>query len=160
MGGKQLVLVFVAAAMVLEGEAEGVDICEKADDVSLCRSYVKGSSDPRPAIKATIEQLLSETKRAKTSSEKLGDSDFIGVCTENYDSAIDDLQNSLLSLEKNDKASLQSSLSGVATFYVTCTDTVSEGGVHIMKMAKKLVKKDSKLQHLAGTSLYLASLLK
>ncbi|XP_022983388.1 uncharacterized protein LOC111481993 [Cucurbita maxima] len=149
-----------AATLSCNGQAHGSDICDKADYVRLCRFAVKGSNDPRVALKNTIEVLMSQTESAKASSQRLGNSQFIAVCTENFDSAIDDLVKSLQYLESNDKASLQSSLTGSLSFYVTCKDTLVEGGDGVMKLASNLLIKDDMLQRMGANSLYLASLLR
>ncbi|XP_022977265.1 uncharacterized protein LOC111477633 [Cucurbita maxima] len=160
MAQQNLVSFFLIAAILLGCQAHASDLCDKAEYVELCKSVVKGATDPKAAIKTSIEFLLSETRRLKASSEKLKSSQFIDVCTDNYDSAIDDLNNSLQNLRSNDIASLQITLSGSLSFYETCNDALAEGGKGVVQVASRLVKQDHKLQHIAANALHFASLLK
>ncbi|KAG7034534.1 hypothetical protein SDJN02_04264, partial [Cucurbita argyrosperma subsp. argyrosperma] len=160
MAQQNLVSLFLIAAILLCCQAHASDVCDKAEYVDLCKSVVKGATDPKAAIKTSLEFLLSETQRLKASSGKFKNSQFIDVCTENYDSAIDDLNNSLKNLQSNDIASLKITLSGSLSFYETCNDAVAEGGKGVVKVASKLVKKDNKLKHIAANALHFATLLK
>ncbi|XP_038891721.1 uncharacterized protein LOC120081119 [Benincasa hispida] len=156
-------LVFLAAATVVlfAGQAQGIDICGEAGYVPLCRSVVKGVSDPAVAIVKAIEHLLFETKRAKAASVKMVNKQAINVCNQNYDSAIDDLEKALEYLKSNDKASLRVMLSGALSFYVSCTDAVMEvTGFGVVKMVSEIVKTDTTLKQLASNCLHIASLLK
>ncbi|XP_004135485.1 uncharacterized protein LOC101212847 [Cucumis sativus] len=170
MAKKQLVsfspvfLVVAAAAAVVvlfAGQAQGVDICVHSEYIPLCRSVVKGASDPTAAIKTAIGHLLFETKRAKTSSVVLGNEQAISACNQNYDLALDNLQKSLEYLQSKDLASLRVMLSGALSSYVSCTDAVAEvSSFGVVKMAKNVEQTDTTLQHLAGNCLHIASLLK
>lgn len=157
MAEKHMVLYFVAAA-VLAGQADGADICEKAAYASLCRSSVKGATEPAAGLQAAIEHLILETKHAKESSMKLGAMKCLDVCKQNYDDAVTDLQKSVQYLTKNDKPSLKISLSAALTDYVTCDDAVMESGNS--KKVGDLMSVDVVLRHMAANCLHLASLLK
>ncbi|CAK9316574.1 unnamed protein product [Citrullus colocynthis] len=163
MAEKQLVsfsLVFLAAVL-FAGQAQGSDICQEAQYVPLCRSVVKGTSDPTVAIKIAIENLLFETKRAKAGSVKLANAQAINACNQNYDSAIDSLEKGLQYLKSKDKQSLQVMLSGALSFYVSCSDAVVEvSSFGVVKMASTIMNTDTTLQHLASNCLHVASLLK
>ncbi|KAA0034294.1 pectinesterase inhibitor-like [Cucumis melo var. makuwa] len=154
-------VVATAVVVLFAGQAQGVDICAQAEYVPLCRSVVKGASDPTVAIKTAIQHLSFETKRAKTASSILGNKQAIDACTQNYDSALDNLQKSLEYLQIKDLPSLRVMLSGALSFYVSCTDAVAEVSTFgVVKMAKNVEKTDTALQHLAGNCLHIASLLK
>lgn len=148
----------VVLAAVFAVQVHGTDICSKADYGPLCRSVVKGASDPIAAMKTSIEHLMLETQRAKSTSTKLGKSQSMDVCKQNFDDAIYDLEKSLEYLKKNDKPGLKISLSAALTYYVTCDDAVAEGG--IMQMAEGLLSTDTMLRHMASNCLYLSTLLK
>ncbi|CAK9316575.1 unnamed protein product [Citrullus colocynthis] len=160
MAEKHLVsfsLVFLAV-VVFAGQAHGSAICDKADFPALCRSSVKGASDPKSAIKAAIEHLIFETNHAKDSSQKIGHLKSLSVCKQNFNDAIDDLRKSLQYLKNHDIPSLKISLSGALTDYSTCDDAVVESGDE--RKASSVLSTDTILENMAGNCLYLATLLK
>ncbi|XP_022151947.1 uncharacterized protein LOC111019796 [Momordica charantia] len=146
--------VFLVAFMA--GHAHVSNICGKADDVPLCRSMVKGATDPVAATKASIDQLITETKRAKEASVQLGKSSFMGACTQNFGDNILNLQEGLQALKSRDKGTLMSSLSAVVSLYSGCDDAIGEGG--IVTQAAGIVSINSQLIHMASNCLYLADL--
>ncbi|KGN51780.1 pectinesterase inhibitor 12 [Cucumis sativus] len=160
MGEKHLVsfsMVFLLVAVFIS-QAQGSALCDEAAFPALCRSTVKGASDPTSALKITIEHLIFETKRAKDSSLKIGSLKSLGVCKQNFDDAVDDLQSSLAYMQKKDIPSLKINLSAALTFYSTCDDAVVESGDQ--KKASTVLSNDLLLQHLAANCLHLSTLLK
>ncbi|XP_038893230.1 pectinesterase inhibitor-like [Benincasa hispida] len=160
MAEKHLVsfsFVFLAVA-VFAGQAHGSTICDKSDYPALCRSAVKGASDPESALKAAIEHLISETNHAKESSQTVGNLKSLSVCKQNFKDAVDDLQKSLQHLKNYDLPSLKISLSGALTDYSTCDDAVVDNGDE--KKALGVLSTDALLERLASNCLYLASLLR
>ncbi|XP_022151919.1 uncharacterized protein LOC111019774 [Momordica charantia] len=161
MGEKNLVcfsLVFLAAAVaLLAGHAHGSDICVNANDVPQCRAIVKGATDPVAALRAAIEQLIFETKRANEASVALAANPGpLDVCKQNFDNAIRDLQRSLESLKIQDKDSLESHLSAALSDYVRCDGAVIEGDMMVQSVG--IFKTDNVLLNMASNVIYLASL--
>ncbi|XP_008446182.1 pectinesterase inhibitor-like [Cucumis melo] len=160
MGENHLVsfsMVFLFAAVFI-GQAHGSSLCDKAAFPALCRSTLKGASDPTSALKNAIKHLIFETRRAKVSSLRIGSLKSLVVCKQNFDDAIDDLETSLAYMQKKDIASLKINLSAAMTDYSTCDDAVIESGEQ--KKASRVLNTDNLLEQLAANCLYLASLLK
>lgn len=145
--------------LLLHGHAHGLrigkrDLCRKADYKPLCRSIVRGQSDPRAAVGSAIYQLIFQSRQAMRLADRLGKSPYAKSCKENFDDAIYNLNTCLQNLRKRDKASLNINLSAALNDYVTCDDTFSESG-----RSNPLRKTDALLRHMASNCLYLSTLI-
>jgi pectinesterase inhibitor-like protein len=156
-------LVFLATTTVLlVGRTHGHglrtgkhDICQKADFKPLCRTVVKGLTDPRVALRSAIHQLIIQSRRAIRLADLHGKSDqYMDVCKESFDDALTSLRTSLKNLKNHDRASLNINLSAALSDYVTCDDAFSESG-----MGNPLGKIDALMSRMASNCLYLSSLV-
>lgn len=130
------------------------DLCEKADFKPLCRTMVKGLADPRAALGSAIYQLIFQSRRAMRLVNMHGKSEYVDVCKENLDDAIDNLNTCLQNLKENDLASLNTNLSAALADYVTCDDSFSESG-----QSNPFGQIDELLRDMASNCLYLSTLL-
>ncbi|KAL5759877.1 hypothetical protein ACOSP7_018382 [Xanthoceras sorbifolium] len=114
-----LEVVFLAAAATatlflghaaLQYSHSGGDLCQNTDYKSLCRSVVRGITNPAQATEVAIKALISET-------------------IQEFEDSIDNLNTALKYLVINhDKDALNSYLSAAVTGYVTCDDTYADSG--------------------------------
>lgn len=128
-------LVFLAiATLLLAGEVKAntavkrKDLCSGVDYKPLCRSVVKGITDPLTATKVAISYAIIKTKQAYTQSKTMANNDNIKICKEMYDDAITNLEKSLKSLHVKDKGTLNSDLSAAISYFSTCDDSYAESG--------------------------------
>ncbi|KAM6589340.1 pectinesterase inhibitor-like [Cannabis sativa] len=137
-----------------KGRSSGGDICRGADYPAVCRAAVKGQKNPFVATQVALKQLISSTQGAKKSASKGGKgSQVLGICKENYDDALDNLQSSLNKMRAHDKGSFNSYVSASLTDFVTCDDAFSEMGI-----TSPLSKNNARLRRMASNILYLATL--
>ncbi|CAK7332619.1 unnamed protein product [Dovyalis caffra] len=123
--------VFLATITILcAGQVTASDFCKGASYKPLCRSLAKGFSNAEEATKASINNLIVQTYRARASASRLGKDQKAQTCVENYDDAIDSLKKSLKFLQARDKGSVRTFISASISAYSTCTDAYEEFGVH------------------------------
>ncbi|XP_062109480.1 uncharacterized protein LOC133820937 [Humulus lupulus] len=138
----------------LKGRRSGGDICRRADYTAVCRAAVKGQKNPFVATQLAVKQLISSTFGAKKAASKGGrGSPVLGICRENYDDALSNLQSSLSKMRAHDKGSFNSYVSASLTDFVTCDDAFSEMG-----MSSPLTRTNARLRQMASNILYLATL--
>ncbi|KAH7515690.1 putative invertase inhibitor [Ziziphus jujuba] len=157
-------LVFLATASIfLANEAQahaGVnnnnDLCCKSDYPALCRSLIKGQTNPFGAAQTVVNHLIMETQRAKKHVARFGSSQsqVIGICQDSYDDALDNLHTCLGNLKGNDKGSFNSNLSAALSDFEVCNDGFNELGE-----SSPVKDVNSLLENIADTGLYLESLV-
>ncbi|KAK2636540.1 hypothetical protein Ddye_031332 [Dipteronia dyeriana] len=113
-------LAVAATVLLLAGNAAAtaVDLCKEADFQGLCKSVIKGATDPKKATGLAIKALIVETEHVQEAAKKLGKSQELDVCKEVIDDVIDNLNGALQFLKSNDKGSLNSYLSAVLTDFL------------------------------------------
>ncbi|KAA0061069.1 hypothetical protein IC582_006787 [Cucumis melo] len=131
-----------------------LDLCKKADYPALCRSVVKGLTDPSTAMETSIKKLMVETKQAM-SVAKRQKSSAMDVCIEVYDDAYSNLETSLSSLKSHDKGTLNINLSASLTDYVTCDDAIAERG-----STSPVTRNNKLLREMTTNCLYLSGLIR
>ncbi|OWM62851.1 pectinesterase 3-like [Punica granatum] len=118
-------------------------ICKKTDYFVECFSTIAPLLKGRPinamvALKAEIQAANMKFREAKRLVEKLTASpttskttkECLSVCTENFDSALESLQDSLQAIAQRDRGSLSSQLSAVTTYVETCNDAFTDFNGH------------------------------
>ncbi|XP_050204976.1 putative pectinesterase/pectinesterase inhibitor 45 [Mercurialis annua] len=154
--------VFLAALiflvlLVTESQAKSTrrDLCRSASYKPLCRATLRGISDPRKAIEASIKRAIFKTKSAIVMSRKMRRNENYDICRENYDDAISDLQDSIRNLRKGDKATLTTNLSAVISYYSTCDDAFEE-----MDEKSPLTRANMILEHMVDNALSIVPLMR
>lgn len=131
----------------------GGDICRRSDYPAVCRSTVKGQTNPYAATQVAVKQLISASAAAKKVASKAGRSQVLGICKENYDDALSSLKTSLGYMRTHDKGSFNSYVSAALTDFDTCDDAFSEMG-----LSSPLLKTNTRLRQMASNVLYLATM--
>ncbi|KAK3223406.1 hypothetical protein Dsin_010431 [Dipteronia sinensis] len=150
-----LAFLAVAATVLLQAgnaAATAADLCKETDFQELCKSVIKGTTDPTKATGLAIKALIVETQHVQEAAKKLGNSQELDVCNEVIDDAIDNLNGALQFLVSNDKGSLNNYLSAVLTDFVTCDDAYEESG-----KTSPLAKTTETAKNMASNCLALAS---
>ncbi|KAF3431224.1 hypothetical protein FNV43_RR25954 [Rhamnella rubrinervis] len=134
----------------------GRDLCSGSSYPAMCRSIVKGQTNPQCATEAVVNQLVVETKHANTNVDRFGStqSQVIQICKENYDIALTNLQTSLTNLKSKDTAGFKSNLSAALADYVTCDDAFGELGE-----TSPVANTNKMLREMADTGLYLVTMV-
>ncbi|KAK0574595.1 hypothetical protein LWI29_025927 [Acer saccharum] len=148
-------LAVAATVLLLAGNAAATvaDLCKETDSFpELCKSVIKGTTDPKKATELAIKALIVKTEHVKEAAKKLGKSEELGVCDEMIDDAIDNLNGALQFLKSNDERSLNDYLSAVLTDIVTCDDAYEESG-----KTSPLAKTTETAKKMASNCLALAS---
>ena len=140
-------LAVAATVLLLAGNAAAtsVDLCQKIHNNStqeLCKSVIKGTTDPRKATELAIEALIVEIGHVKEAN----------VCNEVMDEAIDNLNGALKFLKSNDKGSLNDYLAEVLADFGDCEEAYEESG-----KTSPLAKTTETAKKMASNCLALAS---
>ena len=140
-------LAVAATVLLLAGNAAAtsVDLCKKIHNNStqeLCKSVIKGTTDPRKATELAIEALIVEIGHVKEAN----------VCNEVMDEAIDNLNGALKFLKSNDKGSLNDYLAEVLADFGDCEEAYEESG-----KTSPLAKTTETAKKMASNCLALAS---
>ncbi|KAK0598045.1 hypothetical protein LWI29_031000 [Acer saccharum] len=140
-------LAVAATVLLLAGNAAAtsVDLCKKIHSNStqeLCKSVIKGTTDPRKATELAIKALIVEIGHVKEAN----------VCNEEMDEAIDNLNGALKFLKSNDKGSLNDYLAEVVADFGDCEEEFEESG-----KTSPLAKTTETAKKMASNCLALAS---
>ncbi|KAI4372025.1 hypothetical protein MLD38_010312 [Melastoma candidum] len=136
-------------------------VCQDAFCRHLPRSvkgFVKGEPSLISVLNAEVDACAKETKAAIAKVEKLskaassGEKKTLSICKENYEFAIDSLENVRKAISARDLGTLNAELGAVVTYASTCDDAYSES-----KYVSPLTEVDQTLMGLGSNCLEMAA---
>ena len=148
--------VFLAIAVIfLTGHAHGAGLCDNSPNKQVCDSIVYTRTDPRDAVVAACNKLISETKVAKRVALGQPKSTEIDNCITYFDGAIKVSKRALESLNNKDYAGMRNYVNAIQTNYEAC-----DGRFQSSSKTNPIAKSTKHLEDMASVGAYLANLVK
>ena len=148
--------VFLAIAVILHtGNSHCAGLCDNSPNKQVCNSIVYNRTNPRDAMVAACNKLISETKVAKRVALGQPKSTEIDNCITYFDGAIKISKRALESLNANDYTGLKNYISATQTNYEACDGRFQSSG-----KTNPIAKSTKHLEDMASVGAYLATLVK
>ncbi|XP_075645029.1 uncharacterized protein LOC142616020 [Castanea sativa] len=145
----------VTAIILLTGHAHGAGLCDNSPNKEVCYSIVYNRTNPRDAVVAACNKLVSETKVAKVVAQSQPNSTEIYDCILIFGESIFYTKDALQSLGNNEPVFLSRNyLLSAQANYKLCDDGFRNSG-----KTNPIAKSTKNLQDMAYVGAYLTTLI-